>query len=223
MQTKECLDTAISDSILALHAILGCDTTSRLFSIGKDKALQIFNADTEFRKLFKIFYDANAEKRDIIRNGEKILIRIYGGKHWKDYESLNVLRKRTFITKTATCSKAVRPESLNPTSDSASFHSFRVYHQVQDWLGNELDPTKWGWKVVGGKLFPEYSSKPPAPQQLLKVVRCGCKTDCSRKTCSCLKYGLKCTEACQNCRGISCDNVLEIIEENTEDNHGDYD
>ena len=45
LQAKGCLDAEISGAILALHAILGCDTTSRLHSIGKDRALHIFQPD----------------------------------------------------------------------------------------------------------------------------------------------------------------------------------
>ena len=30
--------------------------------------------------------------------------------------------------------------TLPPTSVAAAQHSFRVYHQVQMWLGNDLDP-----------------------------------------------------------------------------------
>ena len=35
---------------------------------------------------------------------------------------------------------SIKPESLGPTSDSTAQHSLRVYHQVQSWLGTELDP-----------------------------------------------------------------------------------
>ena len=128
-----------------------------------------------------------------------------------------IWEREHFSSKLQSCSTAVRPESLNPTCGSASFHSLRVYHQVQDWLGNALDPTKCSWKVVGGKLYPIYMSKSPASKKLLKIIRCGCKTDCSKKTCTCFKYGLTCTETCTICRGISCLNV-ERMEEDADAN-----
>jgi len=34
--------------------------------------------------------------------------------------------------------------ALPPTSAAAREHSFRVYHQMQQWLGVELPPTEWG-------------------------------------------------------------------------------
>ena len=73
--------------------------------------------------------------------------------------------------------KVVSPESLPPNLAAASFHSLRVYHQVQVWKGREdLDPELWGWVVKGNKLFTVYTSKPPA--SLLKLFRCSCKKEC---------------------------------------------
>ena len=34
-----------------------------------------------------------------------------------------------------------------PTSDTARFHSYRVYFQVQAWLGEEMEPTEWDWDI----------------------------------------------------------------------------
>ena len=70
---------------------------------------------------------------------------IYGG---KDVITLDRLRFEKFHQKLASSSTAVAPETLNPTSSAASFHSLRVYHQVQCWTGQEdLETTKWGWEV----------------------------------------------------------------------------
>ena len=101
----------------------------------------------------------------------------------------------------------------------------RAYHQVQEWIGNKLDPKQWGWKIYKGKLFPIYSSKAPAPEKLLKMVRCTCKTDCSRKNCTCFNYGIECSDVCKHCRGISCLNILKqnITEENDDDDDDVFD
>ena len=50
----------------------------------------------------------------------------------------------------------------------------------------------------------------PAPAELLKVIRCTCKEDCSGRTCSCKKHGKNCTLACSNCHGTSCSNSEAI-------------
>ena len=68
----------------------------------------------------------------------------------------------------------VEPQSLPPTIASARYHSLRVYYQVQLWKGNELKPEEWGWKLVDGQLRPKLSDLPPAPDDLLKTIRCNC-------------------------------------------------
>ena len=46
---KECCDVQFATIIMLFaHAILGCDTTSRVFSIGKGLALKHFRSDKHF-------------------------------------------------------------------------------------------------------------------------------------------------------------------------------
>ena len=69
-------------------------------------------------------------KDDIIAAGERALVCLYNG---RSGESLNFLRCTRFCQKVATGNACVQPECLPPTSAAASFHSTRVYHQVQQW------------------------------------------------------------------------------------------
>ncbi|GBP45037.1 hypothetical protein EVAR_23511_1 [Eumeta japonica] len=100
--------------------------------------------------------------------------------------------------------------SLPPTQDTASFHNFRVYHQVQSWLGNYNDPEDWGWKKCGKLLMPVQNCKPPAPPELLKLIFCKCKGNCGAM-CGCRKAGMKCSAVCFHCSGETCSNVMELI------------
>ena len=118
--------------------------------------------------------------------------------------------------------EVVKPEALPPTSDAAAQHSFRVYSQIQEWLGNLLSPTDWGWKVADGCCVPILITQPAAPDYLLKYVCCGCKENgCDTNRCSCKKYGLSCTLSCQKCNGVSCKNaqILQVTDENDEDDY----
>ena len=49
-----------------------------------------------------------------------------------------------------------------------------------------MNPLDWGWVQKGDHLFPISMSKPAAPDGLLKVIRCSCKTD-SRARCPVLQ------------------------------------
>ncbi|KAK3917979.1 Protein lin-54 [Frankliniella fusca] len=91
---------------------------------------------------------------------------------------------------------------LPPTSDRAHQHFLRVYLTVQDWLGNSLDPTQWGWYRGERSLHPVPSKLSPAPQELLHLIACNCKALCRAGSgCSCRKADLPCTPACGKCRG----------------------
>ncbi|GFY03960.1 hypothetical protein TNCV_1197391 [Trichonephila clavipes] len=50
----------------------------------------------------------------------------------------------------------------------------------------------------------------PAPESLLKIIFCACKTGCGT-SCGCRKIGLNCTAACLECNGDSCTNPSPTI------------
>ena len=111
-----------------------------------------------------------------------------------------------------TSKKYIEPQHLNPTSEAASYHILRVFHQVQTWKGNAIDPLKWGWCLRDGKMMPIFTQKDPAPSALLKMIKCGCKTDCNKQICTCFKYNIKCFLMCGECQGMYCLNHQDVEE-----------
>ena len=102
-------------------------------------------------------------------------------------------------------------EVLPTTSEAGKFHSYCVFHQVQIWKGStDILPELWEWKVVEN-MFPIAMVEAPASDNLLKIIRCASKRDCITTRCTCFKHGLKCTEICVECRGVSCLNAQEKI------------
>ena len=63
---KSKLGQEICDAILRIHALLGCDTTLRLYSIGKGIALQKFKRENSFKRLSQIFSSPSSMKKEII-------------------------------------------------------------------------------------------------------------------------------------------------------------
>ena len=108
-----------------------------------------------------------------------------------------------FYEKVPKSSSTVQLHSLPPTSAAASYHSARVYLQVQQWMGkgDDLGPEEWCWLRVPNRLEPRMTDLPPAPEALLKVVRCTGKHDCDTRRCSCKKHGQDCSVACGECKG----------------------
>ena len=195
----------VRNHILFAHAVLGCDTTSAIFGIGKANALKKLK-QVEFRQNAATFSGISTQSQ-IEKAGEAVLSSLYGGTDGK----LNRLRYQKFCEKVASSSVYVEPKSLLPTSSAAKFHSYRVYLQVQQWMGNKLlDPCDWGWQISGEKLAPVMVDMKAAPDTLLKIIRCSCKSDCKTKRCTCRKYGLSCSNVCTGCSGINCTNAREI-------------
>ena len=115
--------------------------------------------------------------------------------------TLDKLRHKLFLNslhqKKGPVQKKVDHRRLPPTSSAAKYHSLRVYHQMQKWLFNPLDPSENGWILnSGGKYEPKYTDKAVEPPTFLKSVSCGCKSDCSSKRCGCKQLDFQCSDYC---------------------------
>ena len=112
------------------------------------------------------------------------------------------------------CHGLIDPGKLPPTEDAAVYHGLRVHLQIINWKLLDdtvnLDPVDWGWKLQGGRLTPICTDKQIAPDDLLKVIRCNCKSSsnnqCGSNVCSCRRHGLKCMPVCGGCHGEDCRN-----------------
>lgn len=216
-QTQATLGEYVCKILPFLHAITGCDTTSRLFGIGKPVALKKLMASTEYLKDYiEVFLQRTLSPDDVTKAGEEVIVWLYGG---MPKEKLNMLRFRKFSTKIMTSVTHVQVHTIPPTSDAVKFHSLRAYLQCQSWINDDddRDPTMWGWYIAGGKLLPTKSAMPPAPERLLKIIRCNCKVNCETKRCTCRKHGLDCSIGCGQCRGVSCTNSSICTETDVEE------
>ena len=220
---KEQLGPEICTHMLFLHVILGCDTTSHLYGIGKGTSLKKFKSSTHFREQAKVFDAQSAFPEDIVVAGEQALVCLYNG---KPAERLDSLRYTHFCAKVATKTSHIQPQTLPPTSAAAKYHSLRVYFQIQQWKGSGvvLTPVEWGWRESEEGLKPVQTDLPPAPDELLRMIRCNCQTDCSTLRCTCKKHNVKCSPACGNCRGSDCINSDWLTYEegvDVDDHNGD--
>ena len=196
----------ICHGLLVVHAFSRCDTTSHIHSVGKPAVLQKYRNSMYFQSLTKTFLNPSAKRRDIVEAGEKIMLDVTGATTKE--KTMDEKRLATYYKKLGGKS-AVKPKSLGPTSDATGKHSERVYHTVQGWRGNDLPSEQWGWEILNGIYIPVQMTKPPAPDELLKIIRCARKVECTAR-CTCITYGLKCTSTCIGCRGVSCQNCVPI-------------
>ena len=138
---------------------------------------------------------------DIVEAGKTAMICLYNGD--PQTGGINKLRVALFQDKVAKSSLHVDPKSLPPTKDACRFHSLRVYNQIIEWnnLSEGLVVTNYGWKLKNSVLLPVGTEQQPAPENILKMIRCGCKAGCKTVLCGCRKLGLECSGVCQNCKG----------------------
>ena len=102
-----------------------------------------------------IFEQSSATKIDIAEAGRTILRTVYlTTKDKREQLTLNKMRAARYSDKSLAAATVVTAESLPPTCDAANLHALRAYLQVQQWLGNELDPTRYGFCLTNGMYMP---------------------------------------------------------------------
>ena len=112
----------ICDSLLAIHSISGCDTTSRIHSISKISVLKKCLNDDGLLTKMNEFTKAKT-KTEVVNIGLLILLKLLGA---KKEMCLDELRSRKYIDKITRSSKnAVKPESLGPTKDATELPLLR--------------------------------------------------------------------------------------------------
>ena len=110
----------MSDNILFAHAILGCDTISRPFGLGKGLVVNKLRNDAIFRQQAEIFMKSGHDVDKVTEAGEKVLVALYGGER---SEKLDILRHRRFCEKVMKGNVHVEPRTLPPTSAAAKHHN----------------------------------------------------------------------------------------------------
>ncbi|VDH97688.1 Hypothetical predicted protein [Mytilus galloprovincialis] len=164
----------------------------------------------ELRQLALPFLSRCSSVKDIVNCGVQIIAYLYGG---VPHESLDIIRYRKFANKVLSNSVTfLQVQTLPPTSAAAEQHCKRVFYQIIEWTEEtNLNPLDWGWSITNDRLTPIKTTLPAAPDKLLNIIRCKCKTNCDTRRCTCRKHGLECTIACSECKGHLCTNAEKIV------------
>ncbi|CAH1100513.1 unnamed protein product [Psylliodes chrysocephalus] len=126
--------------MMFMHAMSGYDSASSLYNQGKTKFLKILSKYLDLEEIVRKFLDPSAQPTKIAAVGENFLVTLYGANHLTT--SLNALRYKQYVKSAFKFSSNI---AYIPLTDTAAYqHSLCVYLQVQQWLGNSLDPKLWG-------------------------------------------------------------------------------
>jgi hypothetical protein len=124
------------------------------------------------------------------------------------------------------CKQLAESNRLPPTLGALEEHIKRVRLQSRVWCQatvmqqQPFDPLKFGYhKDAGGQILPITTKVLSAPQAIIELVRCNCKTSCSTQRCSCRLNNLTCTELCL-C-DTECENDEDCNIENDDSDDGE--
>ena len=182
-------------SLLAFHALTGCDTTSQFVGIGKQKAWKAFDGPTV--KLFERLGEGSHPNANVLADAEAFVCQLYN----KGTEDVLVNKERATVRKTRK-----NLDSLPPTQDALQLHLRRVNHQVLIWktalqpcppLPN---PDGNGWFYDEGVLKPKLMTQEVISAACLQLAFCGCTRGgncCANGRCTCVRLALQCSKACK--------------------------
>ena len=159
-----------TSSLLAFHALTGCDTTSYIANHTKRTSWKTFKEHHGLLKNLGI-----GELTDYtIQSSETFVCRIYNVNRT---DSIDAARHLLF-------SKTGKPEAMASTSDALRFHLKRVHYQSMIWRNahcptpEQPAPSEMGWRLVDSELQPILMTLSPIPDSCLEMVACSCRKQC---------------------------------------------
>ena len=202
------LGTEKADAILGFHSLTGADTTGRFAGKSKATCFKVFmSSDDEIINAFRCLGSADDPPSGATVDAlERFVCCLYKPKG-SSFSKLSELRRHLFSQKHA------EGERLPPTVGTLMPHILRAHFVARIWKTSNvprysLPPVSdFGWNSIDDRLVPVKSLELPAPESILMLVKCSCKTDCSRANCSCVKAHVTCTEMC-SCTDL-CQNSSE--------------
>ncbi|XP_061883497.1 uncharacterized protein LOC133634864 [Entelurus aequoreus] len=183
----------------------GCDSTSAFHGKGKRKTFSLACQKDEYLTAFSNLGSSFNLDQSTFKTLSKYVCHLYGQASAKD---VNDARYKAFCM----ASSALPELSIPPTSDALHQHCKRANYQAavmrHSLTGMMCAPSPIGngWYIEDGELTVRWMTRNPAPDSVLQVVHCGCKTSkCETERCSCMSAKMSCTDLChcQNCGNVS--------------------
>lgn len=196
------LDDNLVRSLPELHALTGCDSTSKIST--KLSAVKTIRVPAYTPLIVNFGCPQLTELAT--QMAELFLVKCL--KSSTELETFNELRVASFDTN----SLKFDYEKTACTSSNARMHIRRSYYQVQLWIqapyrdaSQYLNAELYGWERVDGNLVPEIICS--KPDGLPDPCKCG---KCARKNvCPCRISGIKCCRYCKCKAGDDCKNPIK--------------
>ena len=156
-------------------SLTGCNSTSFIHGIGKEKAYKIFEQNEVYTDAFSLLGEFEVVPPNVIDLLEQFLCHLYSFPEDKD---INEVRYKGFISLTE---KKINPEIIPPIKDEFFLHIKRSnYTALIIKSAFQLHPVarlpqNHGWLLKDGKLEVQWMDQPFTPLSLYEIASCKCK------------------------------------------------
>ncbi|CAB4019967.1 Hypothetical predicted protein [Paramuricea clavata] len=195
----EAVGTEKSKGLLGLHAFSGADWGGKFAGISKSRWINHYltlESDSDAVDAFQKFGEDDFDQESVSDVLESFVCEVYA-KNSK-CRILGELRWELFRTKNLESEKlpptlgALKPHIQRANAISAINKGYREPRPQTPLL------TDNGWETISdGTISPKKCLEPPAPESVVELVKCGCRSECSTARCSCHKNNLPCTPLCK--------------------------
>lgn len=212
------------DSLLALHALSGCDTVPQMSGIGKKKALNALRKGNILSNLGNI----DSPLQSVVNEACQFIAACYGVEKCASIAAARyALWNKKLTNKTAPLLKSL-PATLEVLTENIK----RAHYQTAIWKHSHLqspptlNPIDYGWFKESNSscLLPVMipTGVRAAPAEVLKLIRCTCSSDspCGPTSrCSCSKAQMSCSEfcSCYNDDSTTCCNKWTVFGNDDDD------
>ena len=204
----------IIPSLLAGHALSGCDTVAACYGIGKGKMLKVLRKNVVSVDMIG---NIQADWSDVMAQATKFTPECYGQPMATSMSKARVSVWTAQIGKPGV-TRVPKLASLPPTTEAFTKNVRRAQLQTFLWKNalqfdpQMLEPTDYGWmKEQSTKsLQPTKVSSDTllAPSKILQMIRCTCSSEipCSTSRCGCNRAKLAYTMFCACQTSTACYN-----------------
>ena len=145
---------------------------------GKASCFRKISESNQFQKLTTIFLDLSANKGNIRDAGEQLMFSITGAT--KKKKTMDEKRLADYFKNLGEKS-AVKPELLGPTSDATAKTLRKGLSHRSKLVQKRFTTCRMGMKNVECDVPTCKMTRPPASHELLKIIKCGCKIECTTR------------------------------------------
>ena len=210
------LGPSIADALPGLHSLSGCDTTGCFAGKAKVSFWNIFcQANNSMISALGALGTSSGLDDENCAALEAFICRVNNTQ--TSISKVSQLRWWMFMK------KQVESGKLPPTSAALKQAILHAHYQAIVWYNDTIahpnipSPERCGWTLEEDGWTPIMTTQLPAPESVLQLGKCGCKTKCQSKRCSSQRAGLPCTDiCCCSDEENPCENVLKDTD-NTED------